>query len=962
MARPSYGPEAKKRSRQLLAALLDYANHELDCDETALEGLRSQIQVHWQTEQRLVVRTKVRFLEALTKLAQSPLSGEHIKEALRRFEDFIGILDDNRPNKGGSEVWHFTLNLWHNRRDRDGNLHRFEQEWEHRRPQKSKQVTQHLDTCMPLSSSSPWWQWCKESLETQQYQRLTINPLTVSDGLSFDLHELYLPLGLVERKRQTRQDMSRSGKGFQLEESEELENTLSLQEFLSRLQSGERQQVAIVGEAGAGKTTVLQKIAAGLLEQHALPIWIALADLQGATLDQYLLQDWLKQVTRNISVPLELQEALAEQFRQGQVWLLLDAIDEMAIDPATALTRLAHQLRGWIGDAHVVLTCRSNVWDCGKNALDGFRTYCNLSFSHPGSASGDQVRQFIDRWFQDNPALGTRLQQELSKPKHKRIRDAVKNPLRLALLCRSWSLAQGMPHTKALLYQQFVDTLYAWKQDRFPTTLAQRQQLNQALGQVALAALTHPEIRFRLPHSFAQKAFGASLECMSLALQLGWLNQVGVSTTTGETVYAFYHPTFQEYFAAQAISDWQFFVDPSHDFPLFSPHWREVILLWLGRPDVATADKDAFIQALMGFEDGCNGFYTYQSYFLAVVGLAEYPQCTQAEAILAQLLAWQFNSGSFPASEAARAALLQTDRTLAIAALEHFIQSTPNPFACWNAAYSLGKVFDPGNAVAIATLAQLITTLHREALRLQAAESLGRIDSSHPTVISTLEALLQSSQDHIRRRAAYSLGKWIPGHPQAIATLEGLMQSTPHATLRVQAAESLIALEPHHEAALAVLAVPPKTQKTRQNHPKLTRSQDISQLIVTLEQKLAIAQNPANQRRLAYRLGTLQPGHAQAIACLMQLLLSQAAVSLGKRVVEDLKDVLLEPQLTEVVAQVSHWLTTEAHSKQELHLLECHKLLWYCAQRLPYPSFADAYASSQTLNPRAVQPIGIKSP
>jgi len=94
MVRPSYGPEAKKRSQLLLAALLDYANDELDCNEVALDALRPHIQTHWQTHQRLVVRTKVRFLEALSKLAaNSPLNGEQIKEALRRFEEILEILE-----------------------------------------------------------------------------------------------------------------------------------------------------------------------------------------------------------------------------------------------------------------------------------------------------------------------------------------------------------------------------------------------------------------------------------------------------------------------------------------------------------------------------------------------------------------------------------------------------------------------------------------------------------------------------------------------------------------------------------------------------------------------------------------------------------------------------------------------------------------------------------------------------
>ncbi len=965
MARPSYGPEAKKRSLHLFTALLDYANDELDDDEKALEALRPQIQTHWQTEQRLVVRTKVRFLEALTKLAHTPLNAEQIKEALRRFEDFLEILDDNRPNKGGSEVWHFTLKLWHKRSDRPSNLQQFDREWECRRPQKSRQVAgsegvgewgsggrgegeteeepmqveiispTHPPTLLP---SPNWLELCREILTAQQCDRLTVNPLTINSGLAFGLHELYLPLGLVERKLQR----------AELSELDESEIYLSLEQFFDRLQSDEKKRVAIVGEPGAGKTTLLQKIATWLLEQQALPIWISLADLQGETLENYLLNDWLKQATRKISVPVAFQEALAEQFQQGRVWLLLDAIDEMALDATVALTNLARQLRGWIADANVVLTCRLNVWDNGKNVLlDCFTTYRNCSFSDEGKDNESQVEQFIDRWFQEQPQLGSGLRQALNDPKRKRVRQAVKNPLRLALLCRTWAITQGnLPHTKALLYQQFVETIYEWKQDRFPTAIAQRHQLNHVLGQVALRALMQPATRFRLSHSFTQRAFAESLVLMPLALQLGWLNQVGISTATGEKIYAFYHPTFQEYFAAQAISDWRFFFDPAHHFPVFSPQWREVILLWLGRTDIVAAEKEALIEALTHFEDGCGGFYSYRAYLLAAIGLAEFPTSFQAETILAQLVEWRFGPlVPYSLAEGARVALLQTDRTLAIATLEQFLQTAENPFVRWQAAYSLGKTLDPGSPVAIATLTQLIETSDNEALRLQVIESLEKVDPGNPLVLKFLYHILESTQQtSICRRAAYSLGKIQPGCTRAIAILEQLIHSTAHPTQQLRTAENLLAIDPENEIAKhTIQSMRKKTEKTSRKHlGKAAEHQTTDQFVKSLEQRLAVARDAANQRRIAYRLVTLQPGHPEAIACLLQLL-QQRNLTLHKRIVEDLKEGLLDHQWADVVSQLSGLFAnpdlpiTQEHSPQ-LH--ECHKLLWYCAQQMPYLAFA----------------------
>ena len=137
--------------------------------------------------------------------------------------------------------------------------------------------------------------------------------------------------------------------------------------------------------------------------------------------------------------------------------------------------------------------------------------------------------------FQADIALADRLRAELNRPALKRIKDAVRNPLRLALLCRTWSLTQGrLPETKATLYRQFVNAIYIWKQDLFPTTPTQQQQLNHALGQLALRAMTQSTAKFRLPHHFVVQVLEQTdISLLQLALQLGWLTPVGLSGDGG---------------------------------------------------------------------------------------------------------------------------------------------------------------------------------------------------------------------------------------------------------------------------------------------------------------------------------------------------------------------------------------------------------------------------------------------
>ncbi|MBP0009509.1 MAG: hypothetical protein J7526_13720, partial [Roseofilum sp. Belize Diploria] len=103
--------------------------------------------------------------------------------------------------------------------------------------------------------------------------------------------------------------------------------------------------------------------------------------------------------------------------------------------------------------------------------------------------------------------------------------------------------------------------------------------------------------------------------------------------------------------AAGAITDWHFFLPADHSpeqpssqpYRIFEPRWREVILLWLGREDVEDEKKEQFIEALVNFEDGCGewnlekvdrGFYQYQAYFLAAVGIGEFKSCSLTDEIV----------------------------------------------------------------------------------------------------------------------------------------------------------------------------------------------------------------------------------------------------------------------------------------------------------------------------------------
>jgi Effector-associated domain 4/NACHT domain len=716
MPKQSYGKINQQRAQTLFVALLDFANDDLEADEKELERIRSQIQTHWQTEKKLVVRTKTRYLESLINFTGLiVLSIDQIKTALKHLENYLGILSDHRTAQRGSDNWHFTLDLWCDRWQREGNLAAFDRSW------LQKGSVRVIDINAPLPSGEreqeqtiDWHKICRQALDTS----LSSNSLMGNIGKAFDLNDIYLPLGVEERQA--------------IEE-----DPISYQpaELITKLlATDEHNRIAIIGTPGAGKTTLLQKIALSLLEANCLPIWISLADLGDRSLTDHLAQTWLQEALCAFQISPQQQQELVQQVESGKIWLLLDAVDEIGT-ASSALTNLAKQLKGWLSQAHVVLTCRSNLWDGEKNALIDFDTYKILGFSHANNG----VPAFIQKWFQDSPELGEKLLLKLTQKNMERIHSCVTNPLYLALLCRSWMLNQGqLPSTKTSLYRQFVEAIYSWKQDLFPTKLSQRQSLNQKLSQLALQAMQQTESIFRISQTTVFAAFAADLELLTLALNLGLLKQSGIS---GDPIYAFHHPTFQEYFAAQAIADQQQF----WAFNIFELKWREVLPLWLGREDIEDRSKEELLQTLLNFTDNCGGFYRYRAYFLASEGIAEFPGFSAGDQVVADLVNLRY-LGSFDRSlpttitERAGIALSKTDRIRAIQFLEQFIQipTVHHPQALWLAAHSLGRNYDVGNKRAIATLETMLIDAPDEYSKFAVSKSLIAIAPDHQLAINTL--------------------------------------------------------------------------------------------------------------------------------------------------------------------------------------------------------------------------------
>ncbi|MBE9059340.1 HEAT repeat domain-containing protein, partial [Sphaerospermopsis sp. LEGE 08334] len=791
----NYGlQKAKEIAPHFIKSLLEIVLKE--STQNTQESQREDIQVKWVFDTNLQVGGKCKdtrgklhdgtTLEALANLVKpttllksttktrTPKPTELIRNVIFFLKD-LNYLEDLRPeNKRNTPYWKFQLTLKGKNYTIDENV---------------KYVTDKWGS--EAEDSPNWPDICCGMLQNQA----TSNKLLHQDeDTKKEREQIYVPLALVQRKKVEKRDKGdfAPDAGTQLyKPNYEQEQKFEHGAFLSQiLEQGEGKtkgrQVALIGEPGAGKSTLLQTIAFWILEKDlGLPIWISLADLgrndNTINLQQYICEIWLKQAVSATELTPKKQADFQQQMAQGRVWLLLDGADEMSVGTQfhQPLETIAQQLKGSIQQTtRVVLTCRLNVWQADVNALSEFETYRLLDFDYPS-----QVHQFINNWFGNGKERekGERLKTELGKTEKARLQDLIQNPLRLTLLCSIWQREEGnLPETKAGLYQQFVNYIYKWKSDKFPTTKKQQHELNTGLGKLALGDIESSGSRFRLREDFIinKKDIKEGLgypddenSLFYLALKLGWLNHVGIAAESPtQKVYAFYHATFEEYFAALAVDKWTYFFhhhaeNPSQGtYRIFQPQWKEVILLWLGREDVEEEQKAAFIQALCSFQDGCGEFYKYRAFFLAAAGIDQFKECKLSDQIVAELIRYGF--GYFDKDQqnwvrftdtlatTARKVIPETNHQQAIQALVDLIRNSDNEYTKRRAAESLGKIGN-GNEYAIQALVDLIRISDNEHTKIRAAESLVKIDNGNEYAIQALVDLIRiSDNEDTKIRAA----------------------------------------------------------------------------------------------------------------------------------------------------------------------------------------------------------------
>lgn len=356
------------------------------------------------------------------------------------------------------------------------------------------------------------------------------------------------------------------------------------------------QRIVVVGDPGAGKTTMLRHLAllmAARTEGAELPELPAYVELfrfiesgHDSLLD-YLAEHWADQYDFT-----DARAYVEQKLADGTAALLLDGLDEVlggesAEDAAGAYSRVTDEitrLATRFPRALIATACRRHGWQGG---LQQFQVLEALDFEWP------QIETFIANWFGERDPRRGALVRALST--NARLQTLAANPLLLSLIAIVYERDLELPERRAALYRRCVEVLLReWdahrKITRFSRFTTDRKQ--DLLKQLAWHYHQRGRRYFREDDLLELIAdFLPTIDLPrtdSRAILDEIAAQYGLLKAQAHGWYGFLHLTLQEHFAATALLEQGAPGIERAVAARFDPWWEEVIMLLAGALPDAT--------------------------------------------------------------------------------------------------------------------------------------------------------------------------------------------------------------------------------------------------------------------------------------------------------------------------------------------------------------------------------------
>jgi hypothetical protein len=381
------------------------------------------------------------------------------------------------------------------------------------------------------------------------------------------------------------------------DESQEARN-ISIEEAVKLAGNNKYDGLVILGDPGAGKTTLMKYFALTFAKKEAaqrlnisgdlLPILVPLRNVE-------MNESFLKSICRQVEgYDLNLSEAFfRDRLERGKAIVLLDGLDEVADETARKeMCQWIHRARLGFGKCPFIVTSRFSGYR-GDVRLPG--TYLELNML---DFSLDDVQQFLHGWYKavetalhdDSNIWRTRAMNAAEElytrlAENETYQKLAINPLMLQLIALVHYDYKNVPDRRVELYQQCIDLLLQkWDQAKGLKTLLTAKEARQVLQPLALwlhskenrRQATFDELLEQIQPHVQRVKPGVDAKMVLTSMR----DRSGVFVGFGTEIYGFQHHSFQEYLTAEEIRNTGS-VDTLVDH-FDESWWREPTLLALG--------------------------------------------------------------------------------------------------------------------------------------------------------------------------------------------------------------------------------------------------------------------------------------------------------------------------------------------------------------------------------------------
>lgn len=386
---------------------------------------------------------------------------------------------------------------------------------------------------------------------------------------------------------------------------------------------------AVMGPPGSGKSTLLQWLALMCAQKqlqptqtnvltaitddtHLFPVFLPLAGFAQAIESNRTLSlsQFIRSHLESLGIP-HLGEIYEREFAQGRCWILLDGVDEIAqVSMRANVVQAVETFLSNCSDNRVLLSSRVHNY----NRVSG------LPYFHLQGLDVSQISQFVQQWnfgleitthtggfdFDRAMFMARSLIEQINESQT--FQTLANNPL---LLIAMLLLHQGnkiLPQSRVEIYEAMTQTLLEtwnhWRSQVRCDVGGQKLsaiQLRRVLGKVALwsrrekprGILRRGELKRQIMAALHELQIGDDAEQTADSYLAAAVEQAGLLEERSPGVFAFWHPTFEEFLAASELAR-----EPLRRterlLPLRDdPYWREVILLSVGIIGVIDEDGEA---------------------------------------------------------------------------------------------------------------------------------------------------------------------------------------------------------------------------------------------------------------------------------------------------------------------------------------------------------------------------------